>query len=197
VSPTTLAALNAVLAQLAIYFLATTNNDPTAARQAAHAMLADYRAETTEEIHLAAAIISFTFQALDALAQAAAPDQSLNRQIRLRGSAVSLSREAHKARRKLDNLHRVRQASADPPEARAAPAQPRSQPSEPTPQRPAPALNAPVGSAPAITTTAATAQTWPLTRQQRRAAERAAAKLQRRSAEQARREALRTDRIAV
>lgn len=184
-SPTTLAALNTVLAQLAIYFLAATGNDPTAARQAAHAMLADYRAETTEEIHLAAAIISFTFQALDALAQAAAPDQSLNRQIRLRGSAVSLSREAHKARRKLDNLRRAKHASADPPEACTAPTQPQSQPSEPAPQGPAPAIMA----------AAATATAWPLTRQQRRAAERAAAKQQRRSAEQARRVAFQTDRI--
>ena len=163
------AALDAVLAHLALYYLAATRNDLNAARHAASTALADYNAATIEQLHLAAAIISFGFQALDALAEAAAPDLSLNRKIRLRGSAVSLSREAHKARRKLEHLQRPRQ-----PAPENLPAQQPNPPAEPPAPQPT--------------------FTPPLSRQQRRAAERTAAKQQRRLAELARREALRTIR---
>ena len=70
-----------------------------AARHAAGHMLAAYNAEAEEELRLAAEIVSFSFHALEALSEAAAPDLSFNRKLRLRGSAVSLSRESHKSQR--------------------------------------------------------------------------------------------------
>ncbi len=60
-------------------------------------MLGAYRPETGDDLRLAANIIFFSFQALEALSQAAAPELSLTRIISLYGGAVSLSREATKA----------------------------------------------------------------------------------------------------
>ena len=57
---------------------------------------------------------SFGLHALEALGYAAAPDLSLNKVLRLRGSAVSLSRESHKAQRKLDQIQRARRAGKQP-----------------------------------------------------------------------------------
>jgi len=71
-------------------------------------MLAAHTPETVAELTLAAEIIGFGFHALEALGQAADPKLPLNKILRLRGSAVSLSREAHKAQRKLDQLQRTR-----------------------------------------------------------------------------------------
>jgi hypothetical protein len=64
------------------------------------------------------------------LGQAADPDLAVTKVIRLRGSAVSLSREGHKAHRKLDQLQRSRRAEvaaqpAAPAVAQPAAAQPR------------------------------------------------------------------------
>jgi hypothetical protein len=119
------AILNTVLARLALLFL-TAAGDADQARQAAAAALAGYDVQTEEELRLAAEIISFGFHALQALAQATEPDLSVNRILRLRGSAVSLSREAHKSQRKLDQLQRSRRAlaQADLAEAEAAPQAP-------------------------------------------------------------------------
>jgi len=82
----------------------------TAAREAASQMLAAYHPSTEDELHLAANIVSFSFQALEALGQAATPGIPLTRILRLRGSAVSLSRESHKAQRRLDKLQAARRA---------------------------------------------------------------------------------------
>jgi hypothetical protein len=66
--------------------------------------------------------------ALEALGQAAAEDLALNRIIRLRGSAVSLSRESHKAQRKLDQLQRDRRAGiTEQTASQAEPAKPQQQ----------------------------------------------------------------------
>jgi hypothetical protein len=73
-------------------------------------MLTVYHPETEDELCLAAQIISFSFHPLEALGQAAAPDMPLTRVLRLRGSAVSLSRESHKAQRRLDKLQAARRA---------------------------------------------------------------------------------------
>jgi hypothetical protein len=83
-----------------------------AARDAALAALLAYGPETEAEFALAAEIISFSLHSLDALARAIGPDVSLNQTLRLRGSAVSLSREAHKAQRKLDQMQKARRQGA-------------------------------------------------------------------------------------
>jgi hypothetical protein len=109
--PTTLPAaiLETILARLAALFLIGANGDSIAAHQAASHMLNAYHPETEDELRLAANIICFSFQALEALAQAATPDISLTRILRLRGGAVSLSRESAKAERRLGQLQQARQ----------------------------------------------------------------------------------------
>jgi hypothetical protein len=128
--PTTLPAaiLETILARLATLFLIGASGDSIAARQAASHMLAAYRPETEDELRLAANIICFSFQALEALAQAAAPDLSLTRILRLRGGAVSLSRESAKAERRLGQLQKARQ---QPIQAPSAEIQPETSPPEP------------------------------------------------------------------
>jgi hypothetical protein len=119
------AILDTVLGRLALLFLSGAAGDLTVARQATIKMLAAYHPETEDELRLAAEIISFSFHALEGLSQAAAPDMPLAKILRLRGSAVSLSRESHKAQRKLDQLQKDRRAGITP--------QPTEQPtSEPT-----------------------------------------------------------------
>jgi hypothetical protein len=105
------AILETVVIRLSALFLAGAAGDMTAARQAAAQMLSAYHPETEDELRLAANIVSFSFQALEALGQAATPDMPLTRTLRLRGSAVSLSRESHKAQRRLDKLQAARRAS--------------------------------------------------------------------------------------
>ncbi|MDR3533425.1 MAG: hypothetical protein P4L90_23065 [Rhodopila sp.] len=130
--PTTIpqAILDTVLGRLALLFLTGAAGDPTVARHAASQMLAAYNVETEEELRLAAEIICFGFHTLEALSYASDPDLSLNKICRLRGSAVSLSRESHKAQRKLDQLQRQRRAGTP-----TQPETPAPQP-EPTPARP-------------------------------------------------------------
>jgi hypothetical protein len=124
------ATLDTVLGHLALLFLTGAVGDLTVARQAAARMLAGYNAETPEELRLATEVISFGFHALEALSQAAEPGQSLNKKLRLRGSAVTLSRESHKSQRKLDQLQRARRAGA------AAQLEPlTAAPEEPTPDQ--------------------------------------------------------------
>jgi hypothetical protein len=112
------AILETVLTRLAALFLTGAAGNLAAAREAAHQMLAAYNPQTSAEFSLAAEIIGFSFHALEALGQAADPQLSLNKVLRLRGSAVSLSREAHKSQRKLDQLQR---ATQQPAEARPSP----------------------------------------------------------------------------
>jgi hypothetical protein len=180
VTPTT---LDTILGHLAPHFLTSANGDLPTARHAASHMLAAYNAETEEELRLAAEIVSFSFHALEALSEAAAPDLPVTRKLRLRGSAVSLSRESHKSQRKLDQLQRARLAGSKPPEVQALP--PPDKPG--TDQalrliefaREALDASARKNGAPALT----------FSRQQRRAAERIAEKLKRNQAEHERREA--------
>lgn len=131
--------LDTILAHLAGLFLSAADGDAEKAREAAAQTLSAYNFQNEEELCLASEIISFSLHALDALAQAADPELSSNRTIRLRGSAVSLSREAHKARRKLDQLQRARHAGA----AQLQPAVSHPDPSVPQPERNAdPEVNA-------------------------------------------------------
>jgi hypothetical protein len=73
------------------------------------------------------------------LSRSSDPDLSLTKILRLRGSAVSLSREAHKAQRKLDKLQAVRAIAAEPePTALSEPTQPEPAQPQPTDQEPTP-----------------------------------------------------------
>jgi hypothetical protein len=108
------AILETVLARLAPLFLTGAAGDMNAAREAASQMLAAYDPQTQDELNLAANIVGFSFQALEALGQAATPDMPLTRTLRLGGGAVSLSRESHKAQRRLDKLQAARRAGIRP-----------------------------------------------------------------------------------
>jgi hypothetical protein len=99
-----------VIGRLAVLFLTGAAGDMTAAREAARQMLAAHNAATPGELTLAAEIISLQFHTLEALSYASDQQLSLNKVLRLRGSAVSLSRESHKAQRKLDQLQAARRA---------------------------------------------------------------------------------------
>jgi hypothetical protein len=124
------AILDTVIGRLALLFLTGACGDMIAARFAANQMLAAYNAETPDELGLAAEIVSLQFHTLEALSYASDPELSLNKILRLRGGAVSLSRESHKARRRLDQLQRARRTGTmvQPTEAhpQAAPAQPKT-----------------------------------------------------------------------
>jgi hypothetical protein len=130
--PATLPAaiLETILGRLALLFLAGAAGDMAAARDAATQMLAAYHPETENELRLAAEIVSFSLHALEALGQASTPDMSLTKVLRLRSGAVSLSREAHKAERRLEQLQKARRAGAEAqPQATQAP--PVSEPARP------------------------------------------------------------------
>jgi hypothetical protein len=102
------AVVETILTHLAALFLTGAAGDITAARRAAAQMLAAYHPHTEDELRLAANIVGFSFHALEALGQAATPDLPLTKILRLRGGAVSLSRESHKAQRRLDQLQKAR-----------------------------------------------------------------------------------------
>ena len=165
------AIMDTVLSRLAPLFLAAA--DIQAAQDAARQMLAAYNFETPDELSLAAEIISLQFHALEALSDAADPDLSLNRKLRLRGSAVSLSRESHKAQRKLDQLQRARRAGTQPHPVEAE----------------APAPNPPVHDAITVVETASSStpktETWSQSLQKRMTANRLAKKAQKQQARQA------------
>jgi hypothetical protein len=111
--------LDTVLDRLALLFLAGACGDMAAARAAARALLAAYDVQSETELTLAADVISFSFHSLEALSQALTADMPLNKVIRLRGSAVSLNREAHRSRQKLEQLQHDRRAGLSQPQAEA------------------------------------------------------------------------------
>ena len=153
--PTAIAAsvLETVLTRLAPLLLPGAAGDLAAARQAAAQMLAAHDAQTDDEIRLAGKLVGLSFQCLEALSQAAAEDLPLTAKLRLRGSAVSLSRESHRAQRQLDKLQRARREGRTEQPADAPPqtvSQP--QPTEPQPAAVPAAQPAPI----AATSVAAT-----------------------------------------
>jgi hypothetical protein len=174
--------LDTVLAHLAPHFLAAANGDMAAARHAAGHLLAAYDTRTDAELQLAADIVSFGFHALEALSDSAAPDLTLNQKLRLRAGAVSLSREGHKARRKLDQLTRARAPVTR--QADAAPAEPPIIPETPAATA-TPAIDSPRGP---IEPTEKPVQphrnnpAWTRSQQQRQAAEKIAENLRRNAA---------------
>jgi hypothetical protein len=117
------AILETVLSHLAALFLTGAGGDLNGARQAASQALAAYHPETETELRLTATIVGFGFHALEALGQATTEGMSLSRILRLRGSAVSLSRESQKAERRLDQLQQARRQSVQA-QSQPEPAQP-------------------------------------------------------------------------
>jgi hypothetical protein len=152
--------LDTILMRLVPWFLTAAEGCIETARHAALSTLASYNVETDEEIRLAAEIASFGLSALTALSSSFDPDLSLNAILRLRGSANSLHRSAHQCQRTLDKLRKERLARADAPQ----PDQTATPDEAPRPQ-----------SRPTI----------PLSRQQRRAMERAVEKAKRSQMRQA------------
>jgi hypothetical protein len=188
-TPITPIIIDTVLGHLAIHFMSAADNDLPAARHAASRILACHAVETEEELQLAADIISFGFHVLEALSEAADRDLSVDTRIRLRASAVSLSRESHRARRKLDQLQRARLTPAAQPTEQPAPQnQPLNAETKPDAEPPAGLMEL-AREAIQACTKKGRVQTWTQTRQQRRQAQRAAENIRRTNAEQARRDA--------
>ena len=128
------AILDTVIGRIALLFLTGAGGDLTTAHHAASQMLAAHNAETPDELGLAAEIVSLQLHTLEALSYASDPALSLNKILRLRGGAVSLSRESHKARRKLDQLQRDRRAGITAQPAQPSAEAPQSQPAPPQPK---------------------------------------------------------------
>jgi hypothetical protein len=97
-----------ILHQVGLLLLRGAGGDMQAARQAASDILRGHLPQTEQELRLATRIVAFTLQAGEALAQAANSDLPLTRVIRLRTGAVSLTREAEKAERRLEKLREAR-----------------------------------------------------------------------------------------
>src|SRR6185437_3240949 len=98
------ALLKTILHQITILLLDGAGGNMEAAWSAAASTLRAYDPQTEQELRLAARVLSFSLQACEALAQAADPAMPLTRILRLRTGAVSLSREAEKAERRLEKL---------------------------------------------------------------------------------------------
>jgi hypothetical protein len=162
--------LNTVLGRLALLFVSGANDDLTAARQAAAHMLAAYNPETEDELRLAAEVVTFSFHALEALSQASTPEMPLNKILRLRSGAVSLSRESHKAQHRLDQLQKTRREGIQPQPTTA-----QDEPVRPPVERAIALIEA---TRPAIQPTRQnTAPIWSKSHQQREAARRIAQNL--------------------
>lgn len=102
-----------IINHIATLLLTATGGDLAAAQQAARETLASYDPRNQAEFQLVAQIISFSLQSLEALAQAANPDLSLTRVLRLRSGAVSLSRQAQKAQLQLEKLRKTQPQSVE------------------------------------------------------------------------------------
>jgi hypothetical protein len=191
----TTAVLDKILGFLAPLFIDIVAGDSAAARDAAQSMLASYGARNDRELRFAALSIAFSFGALDALSRAADRDLPLNQVLRLRGNANALNRAAQQNETRLEKAQR--QPADETMEVPHSPA-----PALPDPERRVPDLLDPD-----LPTSNATQDlvdfvraTWkaekaaagvaqpavPMSRQQRRLAERQAEKQRQREQEQAR-----------
>ena len=101
------AIVETILLHLASLFLAGANGDADEARRAALHMLTGFNPRNEQELCLAADIISFDLHALEALRQSDEADMLITRVMRLRSGAVSLNREAHRARQEFRTLQRA------------------------------------------------------------------------------------------
>jgi hypothetical protein len=175
------AILDTILGRLALLFLTGAGGDLAVARRAAAQMLAAYHAETEDELRLASEIISFSFHALEALSQAMTPGMSLNHILRLRGSAVSLSRASHNAQRKLDQLQKARRAgcrAGQPSEVEVPRAADLRSPPRVSQQKTERALDLIEVTRDTLTAAKASGQTWTQGYQQRQRAKRMTANLE-------------------
>ncbi len=125
--------LDFFVTHLVTLFLPGVDGDDAAARRAALQMLAAYNPVNERELCLAAQSVSFSLHGLAALGQAADPDLPLSRVLRLRGSAVSLSRASDTAQGRLDRCQQARQEVAARNRTRAETVQP--PPAQPEPHR--------------------------------------------------------------
>jgi hypothetical protein len=168
--------LEEILTFLLPLFMTGARGDTAAARQAALSALAAYDVATEQELRLAAEITSLGFGVLESLAKSMNPDLPINAVLRLRGNANALHRSAYQNQRVLDRLRQQRK-TAEPP---------------------VPAESVPTAAVSTIVPAQQAAPTTPApifhSRQERRAAERKAAKLTRQQAE---RERLLQRRIAA
>jgi hypothetical protein len=180
------AILDTILGRLAFLFLTGAGGDLGVARRAAAQMLAAYHAETDDELRLAAEIVGFSFHALEALSQAMTADMSLNHKLRLRGSAVSLSRQSHKAQRKLDQVQKARRGGHPAQPAEVKSLQPEASP------RTEKALGLIEATRDALITAKSTGQTWTQAYQQRLRANRITKNLEKNRAKHAARTATAT-----
>ena len=159
------ALLKTILHQIAILLLDGAGGNMEAAWSAAASTLRAYDPQTEQELRLAARVLSFSLQACEALAQAADPAMPLTRILRLRTGAVSLSREAEKAERRLEQL-------------RAAPLHSIAKDPEPLPEPASPPIEKPVAQIEDNRKVAAYAQanglTWTQALKQRRREQRLA-----------------------
>ena len=99
--------IETVLAFIVRFILPVANDNMQQAREAAWHMLGDYHVRTSEEFRLAGEIISFSLQALTALANAAEPGLSFQKICRYRAAAVSLKRSGTQAQRQFDALRKA------------------------------------------------------------------------------------------
>ncbi|WP_428491307.1 hypothetical protein [Rhodopila sp.] len=130
--------------------------------------------------------MAFSFQSLEALSQAATADMSLTRILRLRGSAVTLSRESAKAERRLGELQTARRSApaTQPTATQPTATQPTAtQPLETQPEIPQPRIEKAIAliqdTAEIAATAEASNQTWDQAHEQRQRDARIAASLQR------------------
>jgi len=170
--------LEKILSFLAPLFLDTAKGDPTAARDAASAILGSYEARTDRELRLAALAIAFGFGALDALSRASDKNLPVNQVLRLRGNANALSRAALQNEARLEKARRQPAATEPPTDAPL--------PDTTEPQDLAAFVRAAWKAEKAAKTATAQPAPQPQSRQQRRFAERQAEKQRQREQEQAR-----------
>jgi hypothetical protein len=189
----TAAIFDKILAFLAPLFLVAATGDIGAAQEAASAMLASYNPRTNREMRFAALSIAFAFGALETLSKAADPELALNQVLRLRGNANALNRSAQQNESRLEKLQKQPPVVIDTLATEATP----DTPAEALPASSAAAdlltfarsklksmigIATPAASAPPIIPVPAA----PVSRQQRRAAERKTEKVRQRQIQQAR-----------
>jgi hypothetical protein len=92
--------------------LPAAGGDPAAARAAVLELLAEYDPRTARELDLAAEAIANSVKSLTMLAQSAEPGLSQKALSDTLRWATSLSREGHRAQRRLDQMQRARRAAA-------------------------------------------------------------------------------------
>lgn len=154
----TAAFMDRMLAFLTPFFLIGIPDDPVAARMAAREVLCSYGPRTNKELRLAALNIAFSFGALDSLSKSLAMDLTVNQILRMRNGANALNRAALKSQDALDQLQKTGMESID--------------------EQPLDDLPASIETTDLLTFTRPNrpVQAAPLSRQQRRAAERQAGK---------------------